>query len=100
MKTAAIYLHGLARIDKPEPVQTVKYKEDKQLIAHLLELQRGYCEADKPKIDYHMVPHKDSFRQVIDCHSEADFHHVAQVGFRLKSTTNKPVIDLTKFINS
>jgi hypothetical protein len=95
MKSAAIYLHGLPGIDKPEPVQTIIYNEDKQLLTALVELQKGYCEGDKPKIDYHMVPHKDGFRQVIDCHSDADFHYVAQTGFRLKATANKPVIDLT-----
>ena len=91
MKTAVIYLMGIPGIDKKEPVKTVQYTDVKTLKLHLKQLQEGYCEGryDKPKITEYK--HPQNGKLIIDCTSDADWHYVALLGYKLKPETNKPV---------
>jgi hypothetical protein len=96
MKSAAIYLHGIAAIgDKRKAIKTVKYDDEKMLISHLKELQKGYCEEgtrERSKITKHTIPRKEGgLRIVIDCHTSADWHHVAYIGCSIKPESGKPV---------
>lgn len=80
---ALITLSGLA-FDIPTSVTNVEYEDEKQLITKLKELQSAYSAdgSDRPKIKKLKVPSKQSpgkMRNVIDCYTEADWHHVAHI---------------------
>lgn len=91
MKSATIHLHGIPGEDQPEAIKTVYYSDIESLKSHLTQLQMGYCDNDgeRPKITEH--EHPDTKKKILDCHSDADFHHVARLGYRLKESANKPV---------
>lgn len=87
-----ITLNGLASIDNPKSILNVEYDDEKQLIAKLKELQGAYCldGKDKPKIARHSVPSKQypgKMRKVIDCSTQADWHHVAHIGVSIPSVS-------------
>lgn len=80
---ALITLAGLP-FDKPKSVLNVEYTNKEQLITKLKELQSGYSVdgKDKPRIKNLKVPSKrypGKMRIVIDCYTEADWHHVAHI---------------------
>ena len=93
MKTAIISIHGLQGIDKPKRVKTVQFEDEKQLIAHLKELQKGYHEAGdgRPTIERHESTVDGKKRRVIECFSHhTDFRHVALIGFKFKPEAGLP----------
>lgn len=92
---ALITLAGLV-FDKPTSVVNVEYDNEKQLIAKLKELQLGYSVdgRDKPKINRLQVPSKQypgKMRNIIDCSTYADWHHVAHLNV---SSEKVPTISL------
>lgn len=92
-KTAIISLQGLAIMDKPKFLKTVEYNDEKQLIDHLKDLQRGYHEKGdgSPKIKRLEQEINGKIRKAIDCYGEhSDWHYVALLGYRFNSDSGKP----------
>lgn len=82
---ALITINGIAAIgDKPKSLMVVEYTEEERLIHFLKNLQIGYSVAsrDLPKIRRLEMPserYPGKMRKVIDCYSQADWHHVAHL---------------------
>src|SRR5580765_3912479 len=80
---ALITLAGLP-FDKPTSLLNLEYDNEKQLISKLKNLQSGYSQdyRDPPKIEKKQVPSKQypgKMRNVIDCYTDSDWHHVAHI---------------------
>ena len=81
---ALITLNGIAAIDKPVSVMNIECANEKQLVTKLKELQSAYSidGKDRPKIQKFNIPTKkdpSKTRKVIDCSTQADWHHVAHI---------------------
>lgn len=91
MKCATIHLHGLPGIDQPEAVKTVYFSDIAALKSHLTNLQMAYCDNDGERPEITEYAHPETKKKILDCHSDADFHYVARLGYKLKESANKPV---------
>lgn len=85
---AAIFLKDKFDNKFFERVENFTFDIDKDKLntvkARLIELQKGYCQNEKPKINLSNVTLKDKVYKAIFSESDSDFFYVAILGAKFK----------------
>jgi hypothetical protein len=83
---AAIFLVGLA-IDPLEPVQNFYFEHVEEVKQQLIELQKGYCQDEKPKIDAYYTDNPKTNKKImtLEAYSDSDYSYKAFLGMSIKT---------------